>query len=356
MNVRLLFASAASLALAAAAGWYASRTVGASTPAPRAATTSKALAASDSLTAGPEPTLVVAQAAQRASGMMLAPVGLTTIRSEYDAYSTVVDPQPLFDLSTKLAGARADVATLTAQSLNSTAQYQRSQTLFDDDHNVSLKALQEAKALMQADQGKLQSAKATLAALNATTRMQFGDALARAAAISGSDLLLRLQAGRASILRVTLPARIGSAAPDRLEVPAPNGERLSAQKLSPSPLADPAVQGLPWFYLAQRALPVGMHMTLAAPASQASAPALLIPADAIVWYGGQTWAYVRIASDRFVRRLVRSVSETDAGVAVNSGFHAGDLVVTRGAQLLLSEELKPQGVATSCKDPPECDD
>jgi hypothetical protein len=28
----------------------------------------------------------------------------------------------------------------------------------------------------------------------------------------------------------------------------------------------------------------------------------------------------------------------------------------RGPQLLLSQELRPQGIATACKDPPECDD
>lgn len=356
MNVRLLLASAAALTIAAAAGWYASRTVGASTPAKRAASTSNAPAPNGSRTVSAEPVLVVAQAAQNASGMMVTPVGLTTVRPQYDAYSTVIDPQPLFDLAAKLVGARADVAALTLQASNSVAQYQRSQTLFDNDHNVSLKALQEAKALMQADQGKLQSAKATLTGLDASARMQFGDVLAHAATIPGSDLLIRLQSGRASILRVTLPAAIGTAAPDRLALPAQNGGRLSAQKLSPSPLADPAVQGTPWFYLTQRALPIGMHVTVAAPTSQGGTPALSIPADAIVWYGGQTWAYVRTGPDRFVRRPVQSVSETDAGVAVTAGFHAGDLVVTRGAQLLLSEEMKPQGVATACKDPPECDD
>lgn len=355
MNVRLLLASAAALAIAATAGWYASRTVGASMPAKRVASSSNA-PANSSRTVGAEPVLVVPQAAQNASGMVVAPVGLTTVRLQYDAYSTVIDPQPLFDLSTKLAVARADVAALTMQASNSTAQYQRSQTLFNDDHNVSLKALQEAKALMQGDQAKLQAAKATLAGLDASARMQFGDVLAHAAAVPDSDVLTRLQSGRASILRVTLPAAIGNAVPDRLTLPAQNGAGLSAQKLSPSPLADPAVQGMSWFYLTERALPVGMHMTVAAPASKAGTPALTIPSDAIVWYGGQTWAYVRIGPDRFMRRPVQSVNETDAGVAVKAGFQAGDLVVTRGAQLLLSEEMKPQGVATACKDPPECDD
>ena len=66
--------------------------------------------------------------------------------------------------------------------------------------------------------------------------------------------------------------------------------------------------------------------------------------------------YVRTASDHFTRRLVLSASAAIEGVVVTNGFRAGDEVVIHGAQVLLSEEQRPQGVATQCKDPPECDD
>jgi len=358
MNIRLSLALAASLAIAATAGWYAFR-AGA---APAQATSSASAAGADAAsspsvrTIGGETVVIVGLAAQRASGILLAPIAATRVRTQYEAYATVVDPQPLFDLRTRLAAAQADVATVAEQARNSNAQYQRSRQLFDDDHNVSLKALQDAQALMQADRDKLQSAKAALAGLNATARAQFGDVLAHAVALPDSELLTHLQSGRVSILRVTLPSAMGSGAPDRLSLHASDGELISVQKLSSSPVADPAVSGTPWFYAAPRALPIGTHTLAVAAASQTSTPAWLIPTDAIVWYGGQTWAYVRIAPDRFARRLVQTASEDDTGVAVTSGFHAGDSIVTRGAQLLLSEELKPQGVATACKDPPECDD
>lgn len=356
MNLRLSLALAASLAIATAAAWYVFQTVaspGTATPdasAPRPASTPAAQ------TIGAERVLTVGLDAQRASGIEVAPVTATRVRAQYEAYATVVDPQPLFDLSTKLAAARADVTTFAEQARNSEAQYQRSRQLFDDDHNVSLKALQDAHALMQADRDKLQSARAALAGLSATARAQFGDVLAHAVAAPGSEWLTRLQSGRTSLLRITLPSTLGSGAPERLTLRTPDGESIAANKLSPSPIVDPSVQGTPWLYAAPRALPAGMHTLAVAAAPQTSAPAWLIPTDAIVWYGGQTWAYVRTAPDRFARRLVQSASEDDAGVAVTAGFRAGDSIVTRGAQLLLSEELKPQGVATACKDPPECDD
>jgi multidrug efflux pump subunit AcrA (membrane-fusion protein) len=82
----------------------------------------------------------------------------------------------------------------------------------------------------------------------------------------------------------------------------------------------------------------------------------VIPEAAVIWYGGQPWAYVRTAPDRFTRRYVPASSPGDRGFVVTSGFHAGDEVVIHGPQLLLSQELRPQGIATACKDPPECDD
>ncbi|TAM51016.1 MAG: metal transporter [Paraburkholderia sp.] len=356
MNIRLSLALAASLAIAATAGWYAFRDVAAPAQATPSASVAGAASSPSVQTIGSETVVIVGLAAQRASGILVAPIAATPVRTQYEAYATVIDPQPLFDLRTRLAAAQADAATVAEQARNSNAQYQRSRQLFDDDHNVSLKALQDAQALMQADRDKLQSTKVALAGLNATARVQFGDVLAHAAASPDSELLTHLQSGRTSILRVTLPSTMGSSAPDRLSLHASDGELIAVQKLSSSPVADPAVPGTPWFYAAPRALPIGTHTLAVAAASQTSTPAWLIPADAIVWYGGQTWAYVRIAPDRFARRLVQSASEDDAGVAVTSGFHAGDSIVTRGAQLLLSEELKPQGVATACKDPPECDD
>ena len=84
---------------------------------------------------------------------------------------------------------------------------------------------------------------------------------------------------------------------------------------------------------------------------------LLIPSDAVVWYGGERWVYVRDTPGSFIRRPIpREAFQTDKGIIVASGFEAGQQIVVRGAQLLLSQELQPQNITTACKDPPECDD
>ncbi|WP_175691471.1 efflux RND transporter periplasmic adaptor subunit [Burkholderia anthina] len=354
MKHRLILLSVISLALASGAGWYIYRAVhdsGTSTTADAPSPPPPAVQMVNG-----ETVVVVSAEAQRASHIEVAPLATVTSQSGISADATVIDLQPLFDLRNRLASARADVDMLTAQAVSSRTQYQGSRTLYADDRNVSLKSLQAAQSAMRGDDAKLQSARVTLAGLEGTVRQQFGDALANATAAPASKLFQRLQSGQAVVLRVTLPARFGMAPPERIVVGTPDGRAVPAQRLSASPLADPAVQGNPWLYIADAALPANLRTSARVPTSNHAVSGLLIPERAVVWYGGQTWAWVRTAPERFTRRYVSAGNEGDHGFMVTSGFHAGDPIVTQGAQLLLSEELKPQGIATACKDPPECDD
>ncbi len=358
MKPRLLILSAVTIVLVGAAGWYIYRTLSAQPSTASAVTQATPQPAVQ--TVNGETVVVVTPDVQRASHIEVSPLVETAGDQTRTAYATVVDLQPFFDLRNRLAAARADLDTLTAQAGNSRAQFARSQTLFDDDRNISRKSLQDADAAMQADSAKLRSANAAVAGLNATLRQQFGDALAAAATAPVSDLLQGLQTGHATVLRVTLPAGAIDA-PVRVTVDSPDGQPLPAQKLSASPTADPVVQGEPWLYVVQRELPVGLRTNANVPVTGTSdggtpGSSLVIPEQAVLWYGGQTWVYVKTAPDRFTRRFVPAATGGDRGLVVTTGFHAGDEVVTQGAQLLLSEELKPQGIATVCKDPPECDD
>ncbi len=342
-----------SVALAAGAGWYIYRTLdpGAAAPATVHAAPQPTVQTVDG-----ETVVTVGPDMQRASHIDTAPLSATPVQAGPPAYATVIDLQPLFDLRNRRAAARADLDTLRAQAGNSRAQFERSRVLFEDDRNISQKSLQDARAAMQADQAKLQSADATRSGLEATMRQQFGDALTSAAMTPASDLFRRLLAGRAAVLRVTLPASYKGDAPARVTVDAPDGLPVQAQKLSASPQGDPAVQGSPYLYAVPRPLPVGTHTSAQVPSPTLAPSSLVIPERAVVWYGGQPWVYVRTATDRFTRRAVPADSAGDRGFVVTDGFQVGDAVVIRGAQLLLSEEQKPQGISTVCKDPPECDD
>ena len=166
MKRPLVILSFVSVLLAAGAGWYIYQTLNANPRAPGAP--AQAAAQPSVQTVNGETVVVVATDVQRASHIDVAPLAVVAIQPENTAYATVVDLQPLFDLRNRLAAARADYDTLRAQAGNSHAQYERSRVLFEDDRNVSQKSLQDARAVMQADQAKLQSADAVQGGLEAT--------------------------------------------------------------------------------------------------------------------------------------------------------------------------------------------
>jgi len=314
------------------------------------------IAAQGVQTVNGETVVPIAPDVQRASGIVVAPLAPSTFQAERPVFATAVDLQLLFDLASRLSTARADRDGARAHADASQAQYERSRTLYQDEHNVSLKSVEDAQAAAQSDLARFHAAETVHGGLGASLRQQFGETLAGAAAAPSSGLFRQLSNGVATVLRVTLPGDGKTAAPARITVDNPEGRAIAARKLSVSPQTDPALQGVSYFYVAEAALPAGTRTAAHIAPDGKNPTGLLIPDSAIIWYGGQRWSYVRTATDRFTRRLVSSASATHEGVVTTAGFHAGDKVVVRGAQLLLSEEQRPQGIATQCKDPPECDD
>lgn len=354
MKWRLTLLCALSLTLGAGASWYITNQALNDSMVPPATATPPA----------PPPTIqevngktivIISPEAQRASRIEVAPIVTITHQPSISVNATVIDLRPLFDLRSRLASARADVDTFTAQAANSRTRYQSSRTLFADDRNISLKSLQTARSTMQGDHAKLQSARVTLNDMNGAIRQQFGTALADAAAAPTSALFQRLQSGQSTVVRVTLPTGLSLTPPEYIAIDTADGHAITAKRLSSSPLADPTTPGSPWLYVANVALPANLHTPARVPTSSKPISELVIPKRAVVWYGGQTWAYVRTDQNRFTRHYVPSDNAGDHGFMVSSGFQAGDQVVTQGAQLLLSEELKPQSISTTCTDPPECD-
>ena len=71
-----------------------------------------------------------------------------------------------------------------------------------------------------------------------------------------------------------------------------------------------------------------------------------MPHEAVVWYANQAWVYQKVEAEKFIRRLISTEveieSEAISGWYNTAGLAASDEVVTSGAQLLLSEELKYQ--------------
>jgi biotin carboxyl carrier protein len=72
-------------------------------------------------------------------------------------------------------------------------------------------------------------------------------------------------------------------------------------------------------------------------------PAVAVPRTALLFHQGRTLIYVRVGPGRFERREVSVLGRDGERWVLGTGVAAGEAVVCRQAQVLLSEEFKPQG-------------
>jgi len=276
-------------------------------------------------------------------------------RTEITAYGTVLDVQPLINLRTRYAAGLADANTASATLAVSRQEYLRSQVLYQDNQNISLKSYQVAQAAYLTDQARTQATALNLQNIQAEMRQQFGSTLTHWALDSRTTEFARLLNRQEVLLRITVPLDESTTAPARIKIDANDKQRFPAQLVSPSPQSDPVIQGSAFIYRAAAPLASGTRIAAYLPTSKQAAHGTVVPADAIVWYGGQPWAYVQINDQQFARYPVAEQSPMQGGFFVTRGFKADQRVVVSGAQLLLSEELKPPPGGSGCKDP-ECDD
>lgn len=290
------------------------------------------------------------------SGIRAEPLASSSHRAEVAAYGTVLDLQPFIDLRSRYMAATAAAEVARAIAAASRQESERSHRLYQDNQNISLKAYQTALAIYQADQARATAAALEVQNIRGSLRQQAGETLARWALASRSSAFERLLKRQEVLLRVMVPFGANVPAPATIQIAANDNQRLSAFLVSASPQSDPTIQGNAFIYRTTAPLASGTHLAAYLPMSRHAEQGVLIPASAIVWYGGQPWAYVQLAADRFARHAVSQQVPMNNGFFVTDGIKADARVVISGAQLLLSEELLPQPGSSSsgCKDP-ECD-
>ena len=347
-NTRRILVSILLLALAAVIGWwFVSRKSGPA--AQTGAAAPQRVAIVDGVTV-----ITLDSATQIHSGIRTEGLQAADSRTETTAYATVMDLQPLLDLRTHNASAIAESTAAGAAAAASGQEYHRDQILYRDNQNVALKVVQAAAASSRADQARADAAALAVQSIRSAALQQFGQTLTRWALDQQSAEFARLANRQAVLLRVTVPLGDRSTAPARIEVDGGDGGRVSADLISASPQSDPAVQGRAFLYRTTAQLAAGTRVAAYLPTAAAT-PGVFIPGNAIVWYGGQPWAYVQIGAVRFARTPVDERTPGNNGYVVTHGFAPRARVVSSGAQLLLSEELRPQaGSSAACKDP-ECD-
>jgi hypothetical protein len=283
---------------------------------------------------------------QEASGIAVQTLESARAGVAAEVYGVLVSIQPLLDLRARYSASVSEARSLRAAASNSAADYQRFKKLFEDDRNVSERALQAAEAQWKADQARLAAAEQAIAAVRDTIRAGWGEVLAGWATNPESSALQALAQQREVLAQITLPhdlhAQAGTVALSLAPVSVPDQAR-PARFISAAPQTDATLPGVTYFYVASaHGLRVGMRVAGRLKLGGKAREGVVVPPAAVVWHGGKAWAYVKEEDDLFVRKEVSTAQELGNGWFDAGHFKAGDEIVVSGGQLLLSEEQKFQ--------------
>ena len=277
-----------------------------------------------------------------ASGIVVKSLRSASAKASAQAVATVVDLSPFSELIGRASAADAQWHSTKARSAASSAAYERDKALYADNQNVSQAEFQNAEASATADRAAERAARESLNSAIFAMTQQYGPVIGRWPLVPTAQSLL---ARRQVLVQVSMAGSV-SKPPADITLESGGGQTIAARYVSPAVRTDPRVQGASYFYIAPAdpellagstlgvTLPQGPQMTGA-----------LVPADAVVVWQGESWAYRQTAPGHFRRIVVNTAIPLDGGY-LDSSITPGSAFVIRGAQLLLSQEMQPPpGVA-----------
>jgi hypothetical protein len=289
------------------------------------------------------PVIRIDAAAQERSGIETTRLPSAPYLNQVRAYGMVLDAGRLTDLSNGYANAEAQLRTAQAKIAVSKAAFERAQKLYDNERSTSLALLQSAEATFRADEAGVGAAESQVRTLSATAYQEWGPVLGKSL-VERSPTVTRVIERQDFLLQLTLPpgVTVPSAQP-AATIEGPGKTRSGIAFISPATRTDARIQGLSFFYLASAESGVlpGMNV-LAFLSSGASVDGVAVPAEALVWWQNRAWIYRRIDPETFVRTQIATDQPTAAGGYIDKSLLNDAEIVTRGAQLLLSEEFRAQ--------------
>jgi hypothetical protein len=289
-----------------------------------------------------EAVLVLDAATQQRNAIRASALSSGSGREQLHAAAIVLSVQELIDLRTTYLADLAQVDRAQASLDVSRQDYERVNTLYQQDRNASQKMLQAAQGTMRNDQVTLSAVQNTESLAQTDVRQRWGPVVA-GWLFAGSPEFERLISRNDVLIQVTVPGDSAGAAPPDVSLQTPRGVIVPARFISAYPKIDPRIQGPSFLYVASSHPELVPGMTLTALLSTgATVRGAVIPQDAVVWWQGKAWIYVQLAADRFARREIPTDLPVKDGWLVASVVEPGQKVVTGGAQQLLSEEFRSQ--------------
>ena len=265
---------------------------------------------------------------QRAMGIELAQVGITSVGAQSHGTATVMD-------SAAFAASMADLDSLRAETAVASDNEKRVERLYADDGNASRQAVDAAR-----QQGS--SLRAKLAGAESRARLDWGAKLTHPN--DAGDLRLRadVASGAVTLFRAEFSDALGNASSLRYELLSSHHDPVAleffdrSRAIAQFAAGDSVLLVLHAAGVPDSAFRPGERVSIVATGSGLARA--LVPPEAAIAYQGRMWCYVARGPDRFDRIAIDAGESGREGAAGDSAIKNGDRVVVHGAALLLSLE------------------
>lgn len=285
----------------------------------------------------------LSEQAQAREGIRVAALQPTSRRADLRATAVLMPAGELAGLRNSYVAARTKLHRDQLDLKVARTQFERIHTLYQQNQNMSLKAMQDAEAAYRTSQAQVEADEQGAELQLDAVRQRWGPQVAGWIAGNSPQLAAVLRQG-AFLAQVIFPPGEIATAPAWLSLTAPGNRLAPARLVGPLPEVNSQIQGVSFLYLVSGKLgmAVGMNLLALVPVG----PLLhgsVVPESAVVWWQGKAWAYQEAAGNTFTRHEVPTENPLSQGYFVpGASFAPGTKLVIAGAQELLSEEFRNQ--------------
>ncbi len=289
-------------------------------------------------------------AVEKNSGITTIPIQSTSKSYDYASYGEVMSLTNLFLRKNNLGNLLRNKNKIEKQLEEESEHLKKLIILNQDNKNIADSIIHEKEIDISNLENDLAVIQNDISNVLINTEHHWGPYFAKLIAQTEKKVSSPILSNKNRLIKVTIPSvNLPKTPPKEIDVYLSSDENISyaASFISKAPNSDASLQGKSFYYEVESTeLNVGAKIkaNIKNTNDNRNEISLFIHRKSVVWSNGKPWIFIKVGSDGyFLRKPLISPLETSGGWLVEEGpFKEGELLVTDGAQLLLSEEFKYQ--------------
>ena len=280
-----------------------------------------------------------------ATGIQTQQLRSTQFSPEIETFATRIDLSPLIEIRQDYFAALARQATAQVTFKQSKLNVQRLEKLLRE-KAVSSRKLLVQKSQLEIDKANFKAAEQQTDNIRLHTQSKWGNVLSHWFLTEQHPYSNMLSTRTKAVYLIYIPASVTTPMTTVLIHPFGLHEKAqSASLISSAPIYSIHQQaGAPFFYLSdQDSYVYHQRVVVWMPLQKDKQSGFIIPAASIVWHLGQAYVYLQVGDELFKRVKITQKKLADSeSYFIQEPLQEDDILVSTGAQMLLSEEFRGQ--------------